>query len=170
MSNEGEFPWSWLQWGPHLILERERKKYVVACWRPPKKLEIRHFHVAVGQGRQRIVQKNAMHVQSCWFAQQPYCFLNVFVAVAVVVAKALYYPTQGYNNRSTAQLVRMDKQLLFLFLLYAHYTIKRPLTYVIANLPECVVVCKASHKNVSSVCRLADCTLEKQLSTQENWI
>ena len=78
------------------------------------------------------------------------------------------YATQGYNNRTTAQLVRMDKQLLFLFLLYSHYTIKRPLTYVIANIPECVVVCKASHKNVSSVFRLADCTLEKQLSTQEN--
>ena len=38
------------------------------------------------------------------------------------------------SNRSTAQLVRMDKQRSFLFLLYAHYTINRPLTYVIANL------------------------------------
>ena len=37
--------------------------------------------------------------------------------VAVVVAKVLYYPTQGYNNRSTVQLVRMDKQRLFVFLL-----------------------------------------------------
>ena len=51
--------------------------------------------------------------------------------VAVAVAKVLYYPTQGYNNRSTAQLVRMDKQRLLLFLLYALYTIKRPLTLLI---------------------------------------
>ena len=48
--------------------------------------------------------------------------------VAVAVVKALYYPTQGYNNRSTVQLVQMDKERLLLFLLYAHYTIKRPLT------------------------------------------
>ena len=29
-----------------------------------------------------------MHVQSCSFANQPYCFFTVLVAVAVVVAKA----------------------------------------------------------------------------------
>ena len=79
-------------------------------------------------------KKNVTHLQGCRFAQQPYCFLNFFVAVAVAVAKALYYPTKGYNNRSTAQLVRMDKQRLLLFLLCALYTIKCPLTYVFANL------------------------------------
>ena len=32
-----------------------------------------------------------MHVQSCCFANQTYCFFAVVVAVAVVVAKALWF-------------------------------------------------------------------------------
>ena len=32
-----------------------------------------------------------MHGQSCCFAQQTYCFFDVLVAVAVVVAEARYY-------------------------------------------------------------------------------
>ena len=41
----------------------------------------------------RNVQKSVMHVQSCCFAQQTYCFFDVLIAVAVVVAKAPYYCT-----------------------------------------------------------------------------
>ena len=52
------------------------------------KLASRHFHVVVVQGRQRNVQKSVMHVQSCLFANQTYCFFDVLVAVRVVVAKA----------------------------------------------------------------------------------
>ena len=50
------------------------------------KREIRQFHVVVVQRRQRNVQKSVMHVQSCCFANQTYCFFAVLVAVAVVVA------------------------------------------------------------------------------------
>ena len=35
-------------------------------------------------------KKSVMHVQSCCFAYQTYCFFDVLVAVAVVVAKAPY--------------------------------------------------------------------------------
>ena len=48
--------------------------------------EIRHFPVVVVQRRQGNVQKSVMHVQSCCFANQTYCFFAVLVAVAVVVA------------------------------------------------------------------------------------
>ena len=41
----------------------------------------------------RNVQKRVMYVQSCCFAQQAYCFFDVVVAVAVVVAKASYCVT-----------------------------------------------------------------------------
>ena len=48
---------------------RKRKKkgrcIVFTSW---TKCEIREFHVAVVQGRQRNVQKSVMHVQSCCFA------------------------------------------------------------------------------------------------------
>ena len=44
------------------------------------------------------------------------------------------------------------------------------LRYVVAWLSCWTKIFCASHKNVSSVFSLADCTLEKQLSTQENWI
>ena len=42
--------------------------------------------------------------------------------------------------------------------------------HVVAWLSCFAKVFCASHKNVSLVFRLADCTLEKQLSTQENWV
>ena len=38
------------------------------------KREFRHFHLVVGQRRLRNVQKSVMHVQSCCFANQTYCF------------------------------------------------------------------------------------------------
>ena len=51
------------------------------------KREIRHFHVEVVQRRQRNVQKNLIHVQSCCFANLNLLLFAVLVAVAVVVAK-----------------------------------------------------------------------------------
>ena len=56
------------------------------------KREMRHFDVVVFQLRQRNLQRGVMHVQSCCFANETYCFFTVRVAVAVVVvvAKALY--------------------------------------------------------------------------------
>ena len=53
------------------------------------KREMRHFDVVVFQLRQRNLQRGVMHVQSCCFANETYCFFTVLVAVAVVVAKAL---------------------------------------------------------------------------------
>ena len=53
------------------------------------KRAMRHFHVIVFQLRQRNLQRGVMHVQSCCFANETYCFFAVLVAVAVVVAKAL---------------------------------------------------------------------------------
>ena len=53
------------------------------------KREIRHFYVVVFQLRHRNLQRGVMHVQSCCFANETYCFFAVLVAVAVVVAKAL---------------------------------------------------------------------------------
>ena len=53
------------------------------------KREMRHFHVVVFQLRQRNLQRGVMHVQSCCFANETYCFFAFPVAVAVVVAKAL---------------------------------------------------------------------------------
>ena len=40
-----------------------------------------------------------MHVQSWCFAQQTYCFFDVLVAVAVVVAKAPYYLFGAANSQ-----------------------------------------------------------------------
>ena len=53
------------------------------------KRAMRHFHVIVFQLRQRNLQRGVMHVQSCCFANETYCFFAVLVAVAVVVAKAI---------------------------------------------------------------------------------
>ena len=53
------------------------------------KRRFRELHVVVVQCRQRNVQKQSvLHMKSSCFADQTYCFFNVPVAVAVVVAKA----------------------------------------------------------------------------------
>ena len=52
------------------------------------KREIRDFHAVVVHWRQRNVQKSVLHVQSCCFANQTYCFFEVLAAVVVVCAKA----------------------------------------------------------------------------------
>ena len=78
-----------ISWGPHSSFERERKiRY--RLFTSSIKREIRDFHAVVVQWRQRNVQKNVLHVQSCCFANQAYCFFDVLAAVAVVVAKAPY--------------------------------------------------------------------------------
>ena len=50
------------------------------------KREFRHFHVVVGQRRQRNVQKSVVHVQSCCFAN-----LNLLLYFAVLVAGAVVF-------------------------------------------------------------------------------
>ena len=78
-----------ISWGPHSSFEIERKiRY--RLFTSSIKREIRDFHAVVVQWRQRNVQKNVLHVQSCCFANQAYCFFDVLAAVAVVVAKAPY--------------------------------------------------------------------------------
>ena len=46
------------------------------------KREIRYFHVAVVQWKQRDVQKSVMHMQSCCFALSSHCFFYFLVAAA----------------------------------------------------------------------------------------
>ena len=71
---------------------------------------IRHFHVVVMQRRLRNVQKTVMHVQSCCFANQTYCFFAVHLAVAVVFALAPYYlfervdPFSSYGHMTLVRL------------------------------------------------------------------
>ena len=48
------------------------------------------FHVIVIQWRQKNVQKSVMHIQSCCFANLTYSFFDVFIAVAIIIAKAPY--------------------------------------------------------------------------------
>ena len=50
------------------------------------KREFRHFHVVVGNEGKEMYKKSVMHVKSCCFANQTYCFFGVLVAVRVVVA------------------------------------------------------------------------------------
>ena len=58
-SNVGKFFWSWI-----LTLYRSSGKET----KTKTKREIRYFHVAVVQWRQRNVHKSVMHAQSCCFA------------------------------------------------------------------------------------------------------
>ena len=69
--------------GQYLILEREIQ-FRRCLFTFSIKREIRHFHVVVVQKRERNIQKSVMHVQSCCFAYQTYCFYDVLVTVRVV--------------------------------------------------------------------------------------
>ena len=63
-SNVGKFFWSWFLKACIEVQEKAKTK---------TKHEIRYFHVAVVQWRQRNVHKSVMHVQGCCFAH-----LNLF--------------------------------------------------------------------------------------------
>ena len=59
---------------------RKRKESCCLVFPSSTKRELRHFH-----GKE-MYKKSVMHVQSCCFANQTYCFFAVLVAVRVVVA------------------------------------------------------------------------------------
>ena len=69
----------------------KEKKVVVLCSRPRQNVSIRHFHVVVGQRRQRNVQKSLMRVQSCCFANKTYCFF-------ALSSKSQFVPTRKHTN------------------------------------------------------------------------
>ena len=59
--------------------QEKKKKVVVLSSRLPTNMKVGIFTpVVVVQWRQRNVQKNLMHVQNCWFANQTYCVFSVF--------------------------------------------------------------------------------------------
>ena len=60
------------------IQVRERMKFRRCLFTLCIKREIRHFHIAVVQKRQRNAQKSVIHVQRCCFAYQTYCFFLAF--------------------------------------------------------------------------------------------
>ena len=61
------------------------------------KREFRHFHVVVGQRRQRNVQKSLMRVQSCCFANKTYCFF-------ALSSKSQFVPTRKHTNLGCGSL------------------------------------------------------------------
>ena len=94
------------------LYQSSKKEKESCCFLFPSltKRGIRHFHVVVVQRRVGNVQKSVMHVQSCRFANQTYCFLAVHVAVAVVVALAPHYlfervdPFSSYGHTTLLRL------------------------------------------------------------------
>ena len=74
--------------GPYESLEKGKENFCVLFTYSIKWVrEIRKLHVVIVQRRLRNVQKSVMHGQICCFANR-HLFFSVFVAVAVVVAKA----------------------------------------------------------------------------------
>ena len=78
--------WLELKRGAVARVHTEMLEFIALPFRFSSKLNIWSFHVVVVQEQQRNVQKSVMHVQSCCFAHQTYCFLDVPVAVVVVVS------------------------------------------------------------------------------------
>ena len=73
-SNVGSLFWSWILKDCTKVQEKKKSRCIV--FTSSTKLEIRHFHVVVVQWRRRNVQKSAMHVQYCYFANLnllPFC-------------------------------------------------------------------------------------------------
>ena len=56
-SNVGKCFWSWIVWSWVVSKLRKRKESCCLLFPPSTKREFRHFHVVVGQQRQRNVQK-----------------------------------------------------------------------------------------------------------------
>ena len=79
--------WLELKRGTLARVHTQMLEFIALPFRFSSKLNINwSFHVVVVKEQQRNVQKRVMHVQSCCFAHQTYCFLDVPVAVVVVVS------------------------------------------------------------------------------------
>ena len=76
------------------IKVQKKKKKAVAVFTSFTKREIRHFHVVVVQWRQRNVQKNVTHAQSCCFA-----ILSAFMSFSLTSPSSLLkFPNKGLTN------------------------------------------------------------------------
>ena len=64
----------------------KKKKVVVLCSRARQNVNSGTFTLWSGNDGKEMYKKGVMHVQSCCFANQAYCFFAVLVAVGVVVA------------------------------------------------------------------------------------
>ena len=64
----------------------KEKKNVDLCSRPRQNVNSGTFTLQSGNDGKEMYKKSVMHVQSCCFANQTYCFFAAFVAVRVVVA------------------------------------------------------------------------------------
>ena len=118
-------------WRPHPSLEREtkirRRLFTSSIKRPISK-----FHIRVVQWRQSSVPKRVMYVQSCCFGYKDYCFLDVLVAVAVVVANTPYFPLRaapnyvdrGLDTRGVYHIPLRDRSEIYFFSIGAFSTAK----------------------------------------------
>ena len=64
----------------------KEEKVVVLCSRLRQNVNSGTFTLLSGNDGKEMYNKSVMHVQSCCFANQTYCFFAVLVAVRVVVA------------------------------------------------------------------------------------
>ena len=64
----------------------KEKKVVVLCSRPRQNVNSGTFTLQSGNDGKEMYKKGVMHVQSCCFANQTFCFFVVLGAVRVVVA------------------------------------------------------------------------------------
>ena len=64
----------------------KEEKVVVLCSRPRQDVNSGTFTLSSGNDGKEMYKKSVMHVQSCRFANQTYCFFAVLVAVRVVAA------------------------------------------------------------------------------------
>ena len=72
--------------GPYLSLEKEKDNFcVVFTYSIRRACEIRKFHVAGEQRRQRNVQNSVTHVQICCFINKNLLLFCRFPSVAIVV-------------------------------------------------------------------------------------
>ena len=103
--------------GPYVSLEKEKQKFWVALTDSTKRgREIRKFYVAVVQQRLRNVQKSAMHVQRCFFANLNLLFLccspSTFQKLPTVVIQKFCY-----HVNMTSHFSLLNINLIFCWLL-----------------------------------------------------
>ena len=69
-------------------VQEKKKKVVVLCSRPRQNVNLGTFTLYMRNGGKERYKTSVMHVESCCFANQTYCFFAVLVAVTDVVAEA----------------------------------------------------------------------------------
>ena len=118
--------WQELKRGERAQVRTEMEEFIALPFPFPSELTIWSFHVVLAQWRQRNVQKSVIHVQSCCFAHETYCFLTFPLPSSSWIRKVPKNNKYYHALMADSRQVRHD--VFIMLILNTHLNVLKTLT------------------------------------------